>query len=133
MDDILKAALEIVATQATTRPMTEDEILRMIKSVANGIALACTEPTSNNTAASQASLLDPKKAIKESTITCLECGNPFKVLTQKHIASHNLTPEAYKEKYDYKKTQPLCSKRLQRERRKKMKEMRLWERRAKAE
>ena len=55
----------------------------------------------------------------------------FKVITRKHLASHGLTPEEYKEKYGYKKTQTLACKALARERRTKMNDMKLWERRAK--
>ena len=72
-----------------------------------------------------------RKAVKESSVVCLECGKSFKVLTKKHLAAHNLTPEEYRAKYGYKKGAPLAAKSLQRERRKKMKDMRLWERRRK--
>jgi predicted transcriptional regulator len=75
--------------------------------------------------------MDPKKAIKEKSVTCLECGKSFKILTKKHLATHGLAPEEYKEKWGYKKNTPLVCKSLQRERRKKMKEMRLWEKRKK--
>ena len=75
--------------------------------------------------------MDPSKAVKESSVVCLECGKSFKVLTKKHLSAHGLTPEEYRSKYGYKKGAPLAAKSLQRERRKKMKDMRLWERRRK--
>ena len=53
----------------------------------------------------------------------------FKILTKKHIATHGLTVEEYRERCGYKKGTPLVCKSLQRERRKKMKDMKLWERR----
>lgn len=31
---------------------------------------------------------DPRKSVKEKSITCLECGKTFKILTRKHLASH---------------------------------------------
>ncbi|HWR05104.1 MAG TPA: MucR family transcriptional regulator, partial [Humidesulfovibrio sp.] len=40
-------------------------------------------------------------------------------------------PVEYREKYGYKKGMPLVCKSLQRERRKKMKEMELWKKRGK--
>ncbi|MDR1126470.1 MAG: MucR family transcriptional regulator, partial [Deltaproteobacteria bacterium] len=70
------------------------------------------------------------KAIKEKSITCLECGRTFKLLSGIHLKkAHDLTPVQYREKYGYKKGTPLVCKSLQRERRKKMKEMKLWEKR----
>jgi predicted transcriptional regulator len=73
--------------------------------------------------------VDPKKAIREKSVICLECGKSFKVLTKKHLASHGLTPEEYKEKWGYKKGTSLVAKALARERRRKMKDMKLWEKR----
>ncbi|WP_457571812.1 MucR family transcriptional regulator [Desulfovulcanus sp.] len=128
MEEYLKQALEIVKAQASVRNMTEDEITSMVKTLAEGIRNVAEgeekkEPTKP--------AVDPKKAIREKSILCLECGKSFKVLTKKHLASHDLTPEEYKEKWGYKKGTSLVAKGLARERRKKMQEMRLWEKRKK--
>ena len=131
MEEYIQSALEIVKSQASARPMTEDEIISMVKSVAQGIAAVSTGQIATINADAAAPAIDPKKAIKEASVTCLECGKSFKVITKKHLASHGLTPEEYKEKFGYKKTQALASKALVRERRAKMKDMKLWERRAK--
>ena len=133
MDDYLQSALEIVKAQASARPMTEDEIISMVRSVANGIAAVSSGQLVASEAESAAPAMDPKKAIKEASITCLECGKSFKVITKKHLASHGLTAEEYRAKYGYKKTQALACKSLARERRAKMKDMKLWERRQKPE
>jgi len=129
MEDYLKSALEIVKAQASVRNMTDEEITSMVRRLAAGIRDislgACPDE------AEQPLDLDPKKAVKEKTVTCLECGKAFKVITKKHLASHGLTPEEYKAKHGYKKSMPLVCKSLQRERRKKMKEMRLWEKKGK--
>jgi len=129
MEDALKSALEIVKAQASVRNMTDEEITAMVRRLAAGIrdislGLEVAEPD-------QPAALDPKKALKEKTVTCLECGKSFKVITKKHLASHGLTPEEYKLKHGYKKSMPLVCKALQRERRKKMKDMRLWEKKGK--
>ena len=132
MDDLLKAALEIVKAQASSRAMTEEEIISMIKSVAIGIGSICSEQSQVETSSKSISVLDPKKAIKEASVKCLECGKTFKVITKKHLASHGLTSEEYRDKYGYKKGTALAAKSLVRERRAKMKDMKLWERRKKA-
>ena len=133
MEDHIKSALEIVKAQAGSRPMTEEEILSMVKSVASGIAALTTGQTELGKEDAAAPVMDPKKSIKEASITCLECGKSFKVITRKHLASHGLTPEEYRAKYGFKKTQALACKSLARERRAKMKDMKLWERRQKPE
>ncbi|BAH76399.1 MucR family transcriptional regulator [Solidesulfovibrio magneticus] len=132
MEEYIQSALDIVKAQASARPMTEDEIISMVKSVAKGIAAVSTGQLATIDADAAAPAMDPKKAIKEASITCLECGKSFKVITKKHLASHGLTSEEYKAKYGYKKTQALACKSLARERRTKMKDMKLWERRTKS-
>jgi len=129
MEVYLKQAIEIVKAQAAVRTMNEEEITSLIrsltesiKSVAEGVAPASeSEP-----------VVDPKNAIREKSVICCECGKSFKVLTKRHLASHGLTPEEYKEKFGYKKGTSLVAKSLARDRRKTMQGMKLWEKRKKA-
>lgn len=128
MEDYLKAALEIVKAQASVRTMTEDEITSMVQKLSTGIkAIAQGSIVEHE----EEYIVDPAKAIREKSILCCECGKSFKILTRKHLASHNLTTDEYREKFGYKKKLPLVCKSLQRERRKKMKEMKLWTKRGK--
>lgn len=129
MDDILKEALEIVKAQASVRTMTEEEIISMVRGLSSGLTAIAAGETSPAEPESSDFQPDPRKAIKEKTVTCLECGKTFKILTRKHLASHGLEVEAYREKWGIKKGTPLVCKGLQRERRKKMKDMKLWEKR----
>lgn len=128
MESYLKEALEIVKAQASVRTMTEEEITTMVRRLSESI-----RAISENSAVvvEEGESLDPKKAIKEKSITCVICGKSFKLLTKKHIASHGLTADEYRERCGYKKRVPLVCKALQRDRRKKMQDMRLWERRGK--
>ncbi len=127
-NEALQAAVEIVKAQAGARVMTENEITGMISTVTAGILAAAggAEAALTTTAVPA---IAPGKAIKESSVVCLECGKSFKVLTKKHLATHGLTTEEYRAKHGYKKGAPLVAKHLTRERRKKMKDMKLWERR----
>ena len=128
MEKYLKEALDIVKAQASVCTMTEEEITTMISKLAVGIK-AISEGTALPTGDEDA-VTDPSKAIKEKSITCVKCGKSFKLLTKKHLASHGMTPEEYREACGYKKGTPLVCKSLQRERRKKMRSMKLWERRS---
>lgn len=130
MEDHLKEALEIVKAQASVRTMTEEEITSMVQRLASGIK-TISEDMQDSDAPDQAPPVDPKKAIREKSIICLESGKSFKVLTKRHLAKYGLTPDEYREKWGYAKKTPLVCKSLQRERRKKMKEMKLWEKRKK--
>lgn len=125
MEDYIKEALEIVKAQASVRTMTEDDITSMVNKLAQGIK----KIAEGGMDAEQAPPVDPQKAIREKTIINLEDGKAYKILTKKNLAKFGLTPDEYREKWGYKKNQPLVCKSLQRERRAKMKEMKLWEKR----
>ncbi len=130
MDDFLKEALDIVKAQATVRTMSEDEILSMVRSLCSGIR-SISETSADEEDVAAVPSTDPKKAIREKSIVCLESGKSFKVLTKRHLAKFGLTPDEYREKWGYPKKTPLVCKELQRQRRKKMKDMKLWEKRVK--
>ena len=130
MEEYVQEALDIVKAQASVRNMTEEEITSMVQSLSqqlkgivegNGAQAEEQKP--------QEPAVDPKKAIREKAIVCLECGKKFKVLSKKHLAQHDLTPEEYKEKWGFKKNQSLVTKELARQRKQKMQEMQLWKRR----
>jgi len=131
MDDFFKEALEIVKAQASVRTMTEAEITSMVRRLADEIRGMVSGGTSGTADGAGAVQINPKKAVRERTIICMESGKAFKILTKKHLGKFGLTPETYREKWGYPKNMPLVCKELQRERRKKMKEMKLWEKRVK--
>ena len=125
----VKEALEIVKAQARGRTMTEGEITSMLTRLVQGIQ-SFSEP-GDRVMPGAAGDVDPKKAVKETSITCCECGKSFKILTKKHLLAHALTPVEYRAKHGYKKGASLACKALQRTRRKQMKDMELWKRRIK--
>lgn len=131
MDDYLKEALEIARAQAGVRVMSEEEITAFIQKLANGIRAVAEEGVITEMDCAELAQ-EARKSLKEKSVTCLECGKSFKILTRRHLASHGLDSATYREKWGLKKDTPLVCKSLQRERRKKMKDMKLWEKRRKA-
>jgi len=135
MEDYLKHAIELVKAQASVRVMPEDEMADMIASLAaklRKLDSSCDESEECCTCAAEAPVTDAKRSIKEKSITCLECGKTFKVITKKHLILHGLDAVSYRAKWGLKKGTPLTCKELQRARRQKMKDMKLWEKRAMA-
>jgi predicted transcriptional regulator len=129
MDEYMKESLEIAKAQAKVRNMTEDEIASMVQSLAESLRNLEAGKRGDGPKQAQEPAVDPKKAIREKSVICLECGASFKLLSKKHLAQHGLTPQQYKEKWGFKTNQPLVAKSLSRKRRKKMQEMELWKRR----
>jgi len=132
MDEYVKEALDVVKAQAGVRNMTEDEITSMVQSVADRLRNVESHAEGEHTQGHQEPAVDPKKAIREKSVICLECGKPFKILSKRHLAQHGLTPQEYKEKWGFKKNQSLVAKALSRQRKKKMQEIQLWKKRKNA-
>ncbi len=129
MEDHIIEALGIVKAQAGFRSMTEDEICTMVRGIADVIKNLLDNDKGIDALHLERISMD--RTPKENSIVCLECLKPFKMLTHKHMATHELTPEEYRSKWGYAKGAPLVCKSLQRLRRKKMKDIKLWEKRRK--
>ena len=133
MKNYFMEALEIVKAQANVKIMTEEEILSMVTRLADKFRALNDADGDIHEEVDGDKAIDPKKAIKEKSITCVICGKIFKLITKKHLATHGLSVDEYRERCGYKKGTPLVCKYLQRERRKKMQGMRIWERRKREE
>ena len=129
MEEHVIMALEIVKSQAGFRVMTEEEVCGMVRGLSTAIRKMLTDSEGTEALHRERSAIN--RAPKDNTILCLECLKPFKMLTHKHMATHSLTPAEYRAKWGYAKDAPLICKSLQRRRRKKMKDIKLWEKRRK--
>ena len=127
MDEYMKEALEIVKAQAKVHAMTEEEISNRLRTLADLLRrMDANEPDR------QDDREHARRSIREKTILCLECGENFRVLTRRHLALHGMDPDEYRKKWGLGKDVPLACRALQRERRRRMREMRLWERRGRS-
>jgi predicted transcriptional regulator len=62
--------------------------------------------------------IDPRNAIQDQEIFCIECGRPFKVISHTHLRqAHGLSPAEYKEKWGIPAKQPLAAKNVTQRRR----------------
>ena len=129
MEEHVMMALEIVKAQAGFRTMTEDEICSMVQGLSVAISKTLAATASSETLQLERTAID--RTPKDNAIICLECLKSYKMLTHKHLATHGLTPAEYKAKWNYAKDAPLVCKALRRRRRKKMKDIKLWEKRRK--
>jgi predicted transcriptional regulator len=61
---------------------------------------------------------NPEASIQQNQVICVECGNAFTLLSNRHLALHGLTPRTYKQKHGIRLTQPLSARSLTATRRK---------------
>ena len=128
---LYELAAEIVAAQASAAKLSAEEINALINQTYESLKkVKADEEGAPEEKAAPA--MKPKDSIKQNSVTCLECGKKFKILTKRHLADHGLTPKEYKAKYGFKARQPLSAKSLSAKRRKVAKEQNLGQRLAEA-
>ena len=114
---LVEMTAEIIQSQISSKQMTTDEIktalndtFQALKSLQDAECYGVGEAETET--ATTAPALDPKKSIQKNKVVCLECGQEFKMLSPKHLKSHDLTGKEYRKKYGFSARQPLCAKAL---------------------
>ena len=112
---LVQLTAEIVQSQTSAKQMTTEEIktalkdtFQALKSLQDSEVSSGIEPDTLETT----KVLDPKKSIQKNKVVCLECGQDFKMLSGKHLASHGLDSKPHRKKYGFPARQPLCAKTL---------------------
>jgi predicted transcriptional regulator len=121
---LVEMASEIVAAQASHLPMTPEDIregvLKVFEVLQHLQALEASLAAGADPETSQ--VMKPQDSIQRNRVICLECNKEFKLLSNRHLALHNLTSRDYKLKYGLPLRQPLSAKSLTQARRKIAKE-----------
>ena len=116
---LVEHCVDIVSSQAKVQKLSPEALCVYIHTVFQSLH----ELGRDNTAASEEPeeivtiRQRPLQSIQHRHVVCLECGRPFKLLTNRHLRLHQLTPRAYKLKWGIPLTQPLSAKRLTEKRR----------------
>lgn len=111
---LVEMTAEIVQAQIGTKDMNRDEIKAALNDTfltLKGLQDAELSGHAPEQAASKPAMA-PEKSIQKNQVVCLECGQAFKMLSPKHLKSHDLTPKEYRKKHGFSMRQPLCAKSL---------------------
>ena len=102
-DNILKMVTEIVSAYVSKNAVAADDLPAVIRSVHATLGGMSSE-------AARAPAVSVKKSVTPDYIVCLEDGKKLKMLKRYLRAQYNLTPEAYRAKWnlpaDYPMTAP---------------------------
>ncbi len=121
---LVEMAAAIIQSQSSSKAMTTDEVTFALQTTFKALqdlqadeAKYATEGVVAERSGA-APDISPAKSIQKNKIVCLECGQEFRMLSPKHLKSHDLTGREYRAKHGFSLRQPLCAKSLS-ERRKK--------------
>ena len=118
---LVEMSAEIVTAQARQSQLKPEDIADSLRKVfytlkeiqQSGVGAEFEETVSK----------DPQSSIQRNQVICLECGKAFKLLSNRHLALHGLTPREYKQKHGIRMTQALSARTLSQRRRKLAKEL----------
>ncbi len=121
---LVEMASEIVAAQVGLTPMNPEEISAGVRRIFEVLQSLQTMEAGlpSGSGADSLPTLKPQDSIQRNRVICLECNKDFKLLSNRHLALHDLTSRDYKLKYGLPLRQPLSAKSLTQTRRKIAKE-----------
>ena len=123
---LVEMAADIVQSQSASKAMTTEEVTNALQSTYK--ALQALQGEEARCVAGEAGgagpgvVISAAKSIQKNKIVCMECGQEFRMLSPKHLKSHELTGRTYREKHGFSLRQPLCAKSLSDRRKKAGKE-----------
>ena len=118
---LVEMCTDIVSAQASHTAMSSEDIAESLRHIFR--TLQEVQQIGDVTEQDEAMARDPQSSIQRNQVLCLECGKAFKLLSNRHLALHGLTPRAYKHKYGIRMTQALSARTLSARRRKLAKEL----------
>ncbi len=113
---LVEMAADIVQSQSASKAMTTDEVASALQSTYKALQALQSEEarcaTGEAGGAGAGVGISAAKSIQKNKIVCMECGQEFRMLSPKHLKSHDLTGRTYREKHGFSLRQPLCAKSL---------------------
>jgi len=104
---VMELCAEVVTAQAQSRIMTSEEVagsIRVVYQTLQELEQHGQKPNEKETDSPEALVLlrrQPQKSFQHTKVYCLECGKSFQLLSNRHLATHSLTPRAYKQKWGF--------------------------------
>ena len=115
---LMELSAELVKSQASTQPLTPEDLATGLQLVFQTLqelhsreqGQVQSQPQSDPTLTQMQR--HPAQSIQQNHVICLECGRAHRLLSNRHLALHNMTPNEYKRKWGLSLTSPLSSKAL---------------------
>ena len=113
-DALLDAAVNLVSSNIQGRGCSDEEINTMISSVYTHL---------NSLKSGDSAPANRMSMITKTHVRCLECDKTYKLISNRHLKTHDLTSREYRKKHGIPLRQSLSCTNLTNKRRKKAKEM----------
>ena len=126
---LIELSAEIIASQARNHTMSSDDMSQGLRTIFQTLqelhqAHEVSASSDSDTANSLAYLRQhPLESIQRHQVICLESGKAYKLLSNRHLMLHGLTPREYKRKWGFPLGTALSARTLTARRRKLAKQL----------
>jgi predicted transcriptional regulator len=112
---LLEMAKDLVLAQIDAHRLSPEEMHSALRQTYNSLLALQAQEDSEGTVAvetpeTRQGPVNWRKSITKHTVTCLECGQPFKQLSVRHLREHGVDGQSYREKYGIPRSQPLSAR-----------------------
>jgi len=112
---LLEMTKDLVLAQIEAHRLSPEEMQTALEQTYTSLLALQAQEDSNGTVAvappeTPAAPINWRKSITKHTVMCLECGQPFKQLSVRHLRDHGLDGRSYRAKYGIPQSQPLAAR-----------------------
>lgn len=105
---LVELTAEVVAAYVSNNVVQSDDLAGLIANVHNALGkTAHGEDSKPEVPAKPA--VNVRKSVQDGEIACIECGQKFKSLKRHLMTYHDLSPEAYRAKWDLPASYPMVA------------------------
>ncbi|AMM85038.1 MucR family transcriptional regulator [Martelella sp. AD-3] len=127
--NLVELTADIVAAYVSNHVVQTTDLPGLIREVHAALSNTARPQESTPAAEKQKPAVSVRKSISGDHLVCLECGGTFKSLKRHLMTHHDLTPDAYREKWDLPVDYPMVAPSYAEARSRLAKEMGLGQRR----
>lgn len=127
--NLVELTADIVAAYVSNHVVQTTDLPSLIMEVHSALANTSKPSAGAPAAEKQKPAVSVRKSISGDHLVCLECGGSFKSLKRHLMTHHDLTPDAYREKWDLPADYPMVAPSYAEARSRLAKEMGLGQRR----
>ncbi|WP_395331822.1 MucR family transcriptional regulator [Novosphingobium sp. BL-8H] len=103
---LLELTSDIIAAHVSNNAVTPDQVPEMIQAVYSSLsALGAPQPTEQE----RTPAVSVRASVKSEALICLECSAKLKTLKRHLQTEHDLTPEAYRARWNLPSSYPMVS------------------------
>lgn len=106
-ETLITLTADIVSAHVSHNSVASEDLSNVIQKVFGALAAAGSDPVEPEKTLEPA--VSIRSSVKSAAITCLECGKKMKMLKRHLSTDHDLTPDAYRARWNLPRDYPMTA------------------------